>query len=187
MISWDDIKVRVEGSSASIRSIAKEFGVSHTSINKKIKSGEFKRYVPATKSSTNSMEKKEHVEILGKTALRKIEEIKKELGKHYSQVDEPLIVVYAKAYERYLELEKELSSENVVSRSPKTLATYLNPKFNALQMTQKTLLTYANQLGLSMISRKNLNLKLGSKQRENEPSIFDFVADINQQIEDIDV
>ncbi|NOX15972.1 MAG: P27 family phage terminase small subunit [Epsilonproteobacteria bacterium] len=186
MIDWDAIKDRVGGSSASIRSIAKEFGVSHTSINKKIKSGEFKRYVPAVRVSTNSMEKKAHVKILGKIALRKIDEIKEELGEHYSPVDEPLIVVYAKAYERYLELETELSREDVISRSPKTLATYLNPKFNALQMTQKTLLTYANQLGLSMISRKNLNIKLG-KKRGDQPSIFDFVADINLQIGDIDV
>jgi len=187
MIEWSSIKLAVEGSSASIRSIAKKYGISHTIINKKIKNGEFKRYVPVVGVSKNSMEKQRaHEPILGNTALRKIEELKLELGKHYSNVDEPLIVMYAKSYERYIELEMDIAVEGVTSVSPKTGATYINPTFNVLQMTQKTLVTIANQLGLSMISRKNLGLKLNNNDKD-ELSIFDFVDDINKNMDVLDV
>jgi len=187
MIDWESIKADVEGSSASVRSIAKKHGVSHTTINKKIKNKEFKRYVPSVSASRKNMENVNPCEpILGQIALRKIEELKKELGKNYSNVDEPLIVMYSKSYERYIELEMKIAVEGVTTVSMKTGATYINPTFNALQMTQKTLVTIANQLGLSMISRKNLGLKLGNNKRD-EPSIFDFVDDINKNMDAIDV
>jgi len=186
MVDWEAIKKEVEGSSASVRSIARRYGVSHTSINKKIKIGKFKRYVPPNKVSKKNTENiKSYKPILGDIALRKIDELKTELGKHYSNVDEPLIVMYAKSYERYIELEMKIAQEGVVSRSPKTLATYINPTYNVLQMTQKTLVTIANQLGLSMISRKNLGLKLHDKK--GEPSLFDFVDQINNNMDIVDV
>jgi len=186
MADWEAIRKEVEGSSASIRSIAKRYEVSHTSINKKIKNGEFKRYIPAIKVSKKDMENiKPHEPILGQIALRKIEEVKRELGKDYSNVDEPLIVMYAKSYERYIELEQKLVLEGYLAYSPKTGASYINPTYNILQMTMKTMVTIANQLGLSMISRKNLGLKLGKK--EDEPSLFDFVDQINNNMDIIDV
>jgi len=186
MINWDLVKSEVEGSSASVRSIARKYGTSHTIINKKIKSGEFNRYVPNVSVSKNNLEKKQHIAILGKTALRKIEEVKTELGKHYSSIDEPLIVAYAKTYERYLELEIQVKNEGITIQSPKTGASYLNPTYNALKAEQKTLLTFANQLGLSIVSRKTLGIKMGSDGKD-QPSIFDFVDDINKNMDAIDV
>ncbi len=186
MVDWGSIKREVEGSSTSVRSIAKKYGVSHTAINKKIKNGEFKRYVPIVTVSTNGVEEKPHVAILRKTALRKIEEVKEELKEYYSTIDEPLIVVYAKTYERCLELEIQVFEEGITITSPKTNAKYLNPTYNALKAEQKTLLTYANQLGLSLQSRKNLGLKL-EKDKRGQKSIFDFVDDINKNMEILDV
>ncbi len=187
MLDWDAIQVEIEGSSKSIRAIAKEYGTSHTTINKKIEKEKWKRYVPPVSVSTSDVEQlKPHAVILGKVALRKIEELKKELGKNYSNVDEPLIVMYAKSYERYIELELKLLNEGYLSYSPKTGAAYINPTFNCLQMTQKTLVTIANQLGFSMISRKQLGLKLGSEVSD-EPSIFDFIGGISKSMSAIDV
>ncbi len=87
-------------------------------------------------------------------------------------------MVFAKNYERYIELEHDLAEEGVVLVSEKTGGRYQNPTFTALQAVQKTLLTYANQLGLSMSSRKILGIKLGS-DKKSEKSIFDFANDIN--------
>lgn len=187
MINWESIKIEVEGSTKSIRAIAKEYGTSHTTINKKIEKEKWKRYAPPVAIPQNEVEiMKPYSQILGQTALRKIEEIKKELGKNYSNVDEPLIVMYAKSYEHYMKLEAIILKEGYVCISPKTRASYLNPNFNALQSVQKTLVTIANQLGLSMISRKQLGLKLGDDKRE-EPSLFDLVTQVNDEMRRYDV
>lgn len=128
-----------------------------------------------TDSATNP-----HDKILGSIAMRKIEELKKELGENYSHVDEPLIVCYAKAYERYIDLEVLMSTENVVSTSTKG-GKYLNPLFNAIQMTQKTLVTIGSQLGLSIYSRKRMGMKLG-EENDKGGGLFDFADDINKLV-----
>ncbi len=181
------LKEQVCGTSRSVRSIAKEFGVSHTWLNKKIKKEGWPRYVPLIADSNSNVENvKPHVEILGRTALRKIEEIKHELGDKYSNLDEPLIVMYAKSYEHYIKLESNLALEGYTIMSPKTGGRYLNPTFSALQSVQKTLVTIANQLGLSMISRKQLGLKLGDG-KPKEQSLFEYVAQIHNEMGNIDV
>lgn len=186
MLDWDAIKEQVCGTSKSVRAIAEEFDTSHTTINKKIKKEGWKRYVTAVGvSNSNVEEKSPHVEILGRTALRKIEEIKHELGENYSNLDEPLIVMYAKSYEHYISLESKLLVEGYTVISPKTGGRYLNPTFSALQSVQKTLVTIANQLGLSMISRKTLGLRLGEKPKEQ--SLFDYVEQISSEMSKIDV
>lgn len=186
MINWENIKVEVEGSSKSIRAIAKEYGTSHTTINKKIEKEKWKRYVPAVSVSTSGVEKlKPHNIVLGPVALRKIEELKKELGKNYSNVDEPLIVIYSKSYERWIELELMISNSNYLVISKKGFES-LNQLLYLKQMTEKTIITIANQLGLSMMSRKHLGLKLSSSATD-EPSIFDFIDGINKSISEIDV
>lgn len=187
MNNEEALKEQVCGTSRSVRSIAKEFGMSHTQLNKKIKKEGWTRYVPPVSISTSDVENnKPHVEILGRTALRKIEEIKHELGDKYSNLDEPLIVMYAKSYEHYIVLEGRLAVEGYTILSPKTGGRYLNPTFSALQSVQKTLVTIANQLGLSMISRKQLGLKLGDG-KPKEQSLFEYVEQISSEMSHIDV
>lgn len=186
MIDMDALEKQVSGTSRSLRSIAKDFGISHTQLNKIVKKEGWTRYIPAVSvSNSNVEEKSPHVEILGRTALRKIEEIKHELGENYSNLDEPLIVMYAKSYEHYISLESKLLVEGYTVISPKTGGRYLNPTFSALQSVQKTLVTIANQLGLSMISRKTLGLRLGEKPKEQ--SLFDYVEQISNEMSKIDV
>jgi len=175
LIDWEDIKLKVEGSSTSIRAIAREHDISDTTIRKKIKKEEWVRYVPTVQGRKKEVQS--HKNILGQIALRKLYELKEELGENYNPVDEPLIVMYAKNYERYIELEIEMADEGVVAMSAKTGATYINPVFNALQMVIKNLAVLGDKLGLSIESRKKLNLQLGKKAET--PSLFDIVSGFN--------
>ncbi len=154
MLNWNKIKVEVETTKLPYRSIAKKYKLNHSTISKKVKKENWNVSHRANKKAPSIVDKKPHLQIIGKVALRKIDEIKKELGQNYSNVDEPLIVIYAKNYERYLELEKKLSV-GILSTSTKTGTEYLSPNFTAILAIQKNLVTIANQLGLSISSRKN--------------------------------
>jgi len=175
MTDWDLVKKEYETTTDSLRAIAQRHGTNHTQIRKKADLGGWinKDRVSKIPSVSNA-----HNKILNRVALRKIEEIKEELGEKYSSVDEPLIVMYAKNYERYLELEQTLLLEGVIAFSPKTGASYMSPTFTASLAVQKNLVTIANQLGLSIASRKKLDITLGQKEDEGQ-SIFDFTSEIN--------
>lgn len=185
IIDWDNIKIDwTSAKFASENALALHYGVSRQGISKKSKKDGWGDFMPLSKkplvttptdSATNP-----HDKILGSIAMRKIEELKKELGENYSHVDEPLIVCYAKAYERYIDLEVLMSTENVVSTSTKG-GKYLNPLFNAIQMTQKTLVTIGSQLGLSIYSRKRMGMKLG-EENDKGGGLFDFADDINKLV-----
>lgn len=176
--TWEKIKEEYEGGPASVRSLADKYGINRNKINKKRKEEKWTKYVPSASSAKNSVaQTASHVAILGTIAIRKIKEVKEELGEYYSPVDEPLIVVFAKTYERYIQLEQTLMTETIVLEGAKG-GSYLNPKYTALQAEKKTLLTYANQLGLSMTSRKILGIKL-KDGKKSEKSLFDIADDIN--------
>lgn len=189
-IDWDNIKIDWIGAKfASENALASHYGVSRQGISKKAKKEEWGDFVPLSKKSPVTTNPDDvtnpHDKILGKIAIRKIEELKKELGENYSHVDEPLIVCYAKAYERYIDLEMQMSLQEVVSTSAKG-GKYLNPLFNAIQMTQKTLVTIGGQLGLSIYSRKKMGLKLGEED-DKVGGLFDFANDINNLVGTVDV
>jgi len=176
----ESAKLEYETVGTSARKLAEKYGIPRNKLNKIIKSDEWLKYGSSRSSAKNKTARTApHAGILGATAQRKIKEVQEELGENYSPVDEPLIVVFAKNYERMIELELQVISEGVVLESGKTGGRYLNPTFTALQAVQKTLLTFANQLGLSMTSRKLLGIKLGDSGRKSEMSLFDIASDIN--------
>lgn len=184
-IDWDNIKIDwLGGKFTSENALASHYGVSRQGISKKAKKEEWGDFMPLSKkapvTTTSEDATNPHDKILGKIAMRKIEELKKELGENYSHVDEPLIVCYAKAYERYIDLEIQMAEEDVVSTSTKG-GKYLNPLFNAIQMTQKTLVTIGGQLGLSIYSRKRMGMKLG-EETDKGGGLFDFADDINKLV-----
>lgn len=172
-MNWEDIKKEVETTKRSYRSIAKDYGISYSTISKKAKKEDWKVDHRINKKVNKSVDNP-YIKVLGKIALRKIDEIKDELADKYSPVDEPLIVMCARSYEEYLQLAEMVSIEGHVLASPKTGAKYLNPTFNAYQAVQKTLITVANQLGLSIASRKRLGISFKKKEDESQ-SIFNFV------------
>lgn len=188
MENIEKIKYEVENTKRSYRSIAKEFDTNHTQIGKLVKiHGWNVQHRVSKNSNVSTTGTKPHTAILGKTALRKIEEIKQELGKQYSPVDEPLIVMYAKSYERYIELEEKLGLgvDRIIAVSSKTGSEYMSPLFAATLAIQKNLVTIANQLGLSIASRKKLGLNF--RKEEEGQSIFDFAKELsNKDDEDLD-
>lgn len=176
----ESAKLEYETVGTSARKLSDKYGIPRNKLNKIIKSDEWLKYRSSGSGAKNRVaQTAPHAQILGSTAQRKIKEVQEELGENYSPVDEPLIVVYAKSYERMIELEQTVETEGVVLTSDKTGGKYLNPTFTALQAVQKTLLTFANQLGLSMTSRKLLALKLGDSDKKSEMSLFDIASDIN--------
>ena len=116
--------------------------------------------------------------MLNSVAVRKIREITEELKGHYSSVDEPLVVAYAKTYQRWLEIEAIVDKEGIVEQSSKTGAIYLSPYFTALQSTLNNLTKLGDKLGLSIASRKRLNMKLNQEEKTN--SLFDFINEIKE-------
>ncbi len=184
---YDEIKDLVENTKQSYRAIADQYGTNHTQIIKIAKNDKWNISHRISKNSnidtvpTDSPHKK----ILGKIALRKIKEIKDELGHLYSPVDEPLIMICAKSYEEYINLAEKVAYEGYTCESPKTGATYLNPTFNAYQAVGKTLIAVSDKLGLSIAARKRLGIKF-DKPGQEQLSIFDIIEDINKNDEDLD-
>ncbi len=176
----ENAKLDYETLGTSARKLSAEYRIPRNKLNKIIKSDEWLKYGSSQSSAkSKTASTAPHADIFGAIAKRKMQEVREELGEHYSQVDEPLIIVFAKTFERYIDLERTLINEGEVLSSEKTGGKYLNPTFTALQAVQKTLLTYANQLGLSMTSRKLLGIKLGGADKKSEMSLFDIASDIN--------
>jgi len=173
-------KLDYETLGTSARKLSAQYHIPRNKLNKIIKLENWTKYGSSQGSAKNKMaQTAPHADIFGTIAKRKMQEVREELGEHYSQVDEPLIIVFAKTFERYIDLERTLMNEGEVLESEKTGGKYLNPTFTALQAVQKSLLTYANQLGLSMTSRKLLGIKLGGRDKKSEKSLFDIASDIN--------
>lgn len=184
----EEARIRVENTKDSYRAIAKDHGTSHTTLQKIVKEKKWNTSHRISKNSkTPQVSMPAHAAILGKIAVRKIEEIKDELGDKYSPVDEPLIVMYAKSYERYISLEKKmgLDVEGIIATSSKTGGIYLSPIFTATLAIQKNLVTIANQLGLSIASRKKLGIKF-ERPGQKQASIFDIVGELSKEDEDLD-
>lgn len=187
MENLEEIKKEVENTTTSFRAIGTKYKTNHTKIRTLIKKYNWNVEHRKPKEKEIIALNNPHKSILGKTATRKIEEIKEELGSQYSPVDEPLIVMYAKSYERYIDLERRLglSVDKIIAVSNKTGSEYLSPLFTATLAIQKNLVTIANQLGLSIASRKKLGLSF-KKEDEGQTSIFDFTKDFSIDDEDLE-
>jgi len=182
MEHYEEIKDLVENTKLSYRKIAEQYGTNHTQIGKIVKKD---KWDTEHRISKNSNQMTPYKRILGPTAIRKMDEIIKELGEHYSPTDEPLIVMCAKSYEEYLDLGEQVSLEGYTCMSPKTGATYLNPTFNAYQAVQKNLMTVSDRLGLSISARKKLGLKF-KRPGQKQASIFDIFGELSKEDHDLD-
>lgn len=117
--------------------------------------------------------------ILSNVAIRKIREIVEELGEHYNKIDEPMIVVYAKSYEYFIKLSKEVDEEGISLVSPKTGSQYSSPKFNAWLAVGKNIASIGEKLGITVSARKRIGIELGAKDKTD--SLFDFVDSITNE------
>ena len=133
---------------------------------------------PKNESTTSSFDG-----ILSTVAVRKIKEITQELGEHYSPIDEPVLVVYAKSYEYFIKLTKMLDEEEISLVSPKTGSKYTNPNFNSWLAVGKNIASIGEKIGITASARKKIGITLGGDDKTE--SLFDFVEKMLD--EDIDV
>lgn len=186
-IDWDSMQWDYENKKIGMKKLGEKYGTYPMQISREAKKREWVKYDPI-KIALDNHEKKPAVVnpngMLDTVAVRKIQEIVKELGDNYSPVDEPLVVMYAKNYQRYLNLETVVDAEGVTCMSPKTGATYMNPNFSALQAVISNMAKLGDKLGLSIASRKRIGLSLGADDKTQ--SLFDLVDDMSQD-NDIDV
>lgn len=184
-IKWDDMQWEYENTVCKLGYLAEKYNTYKMNISRRSKAYEWVKFDPVKVT----LEKKEKMVvnpngILDTVAIRKIREIVEELGDNYSPVDEPLVVMYAKSYQRYLKLEAVVDAEGETLVSPKTGGEYMNPSFSALQAVISNMSKLGDKLGLSISSRKRLNISLGKEEKTK--SLFDLVADMSQD-GDIDV
>ena len=181
-MQWD-----YENTKIGMKKLGEKYGTYPMQISRMARKLDWEKYDPI-KAALEKYENKPAVinpnGMLDTVAVRKIQEIVKELGDNYSPVDEPLVVMYAKNYQRYLKLENIVDAEGEVCISPKTGATYMNPNFSALQAVISNMAKLGDKLGLSIASRKRIGLSLGVEEKTK--SLFDLVGDMSQ-MDDIDV
>jgi len=175
---WELIRWLWENSKTTKKQLANEFCTYDMAISRKARAENWRQFDPIVAAN---IKREEYTVInpegiLGKTAVRKIQEIVEELGDEYSPVDEPLVISYAESYERYLKLVAIVNKEGETSVSPKTGAVYTNPYFSALQSVKSDMAKLGDKLGLSISSRRRLRIKLNKK--DNSKSLYNLVNEI---------
>lgn len=172
-IDWGNIKKEFEGSALSTRQIARNFCISPGAIRREAK---LENWVKFDGSIIKDKELVGDNPVLGKIAVRKVKEIIEELGSDFLSTDEPLIAIYAKAYEQWVLLQIDITDVGIISYSSSG-SSYISPEFTAASMLEKRIGTLASQLGLSLESRKKLKIQ---RQEDSTGSLFDLNAEIDE-------
>ena len=186
-VDWKSLRWDYENTKIGMKKLSEKYGTYAMQISRESKRNNWEKYDPVKTVVAMYEDKKVVVNpngMLDNVAVRKLHEIVDELGDNYSPVDEPLVVMYAKNYQRYLRLESIVDQEGEVCISPKTGGTYMNPHFSALQAVISNLAKLGDKLGLSIASRKRIGMSLGKEEKTK--SLFDLVADISNG-DDLDV
>ncbi|MFK5937713.1 MAG: P27 family phage terminase small subunit [Sulfurimonas sp.] len=183
-IDWEFIRADFEETTKSIRLIARENNITHGAIQRMAKLNKddiWSKFDPASVINDKALVASKNP-ILKKVALRKIKEIKEVLGDNLSPLDEPLIVIFAKAYENWIEFQIDIEEEGAIAISSKG-SEYISALKSLSKMEEKTLTTISNQLGLSISSR----IRMGMLTKSDQPgsSLFDLNVEINEY--DLDV
>jgi len=158
-IDWDFIRSEFEETTKSIRQIARENHITHGAIQRRAKVEEWKKFDEKLVRDRALIKKK----ILGKVALRKIQEIKDELGENYSALDEPLIAILATNYELWIEQMQIVQEKGLTAISSKG---------------SEYIIVISNQLGLSIASRKKIGLDVSDKK--GTKTLFDIAEEIEK-------
>ncbi len=172
-IDWENIREEYESTDLPVREIARRNDVTHGAIQRRSKKENWSRVdIDAVVTDKALVGKKG---ILGRVAIRKIEEVKDILGSNYSPLDEPLVASFALNYEKWIEAQKIIKEEGSTVVSAKG-SVYISPYENLAKMYENTFTRIASQLGLSVASRKRLSLS--TKSDTEEASLFDIAQDL---------
>lgn len=173
-IDWDFIRTEFEETTKSVRLIARENNITHGAIQRMAKKNDWQKFDSDAVVNDKALVGKNP--ILGKIALRKVRELRAELGENYSAMDEALIAMYASNYEMWIEQMIIIKDQGLISISSKG-SEYLSANFTALLPLQKNIISISNQLGLSISSRKRIGMS--TKSDTDEPSLFDIGKEID--------
>jgi len=172
-IDWEFIRTEYEETTKSVRLIARENDITHGAIQRRAKKNSWKKFDVDAVVNDKALVGKNP--ILGKIALRKVRELREELGDNYSSMDEALIAMYASNYELWIEQMIIVKKEGIIATSSKG-SEYLSANFTALLPLQKSIISISNQLGLSISSRKRMGMSIKSDQSES--SLFDLNVEL---------
>ena len=170
--TWEAVRHDYEAVGLTYKALHEEYGISISSLKRRSKDHNWERLNNVIKSVdviSSGM--------LTSTVLRKVKEIREELGENYSAMDEPLILMFASNFQMWLNIEAEIMRTGYTSVSSKGTE-YLSPSFLARSQVEKKLITISNQLGISLASRKKMGLESGTKKKSS--SLFDIVDEIEE-------
>ena len=170
----ENAKFDYENKKTSLSKLAATYGGYPVFWQREIKKGEWVKYKPPEKKGDiNTITLSRFDGILSTVAVRKVKEIVEELGMHYNKIDEPMIIVYAKSYEYFIKLSRDVDSEGIALMSSKTGSFYSSPKFNAWLAVGKNIASIGEKLGITIAARKRIGIQLGADDKT--ASLFDFV------------
>lgn len=176
----ENAKFDYENKKVSLSYLSDEYGAYPMFWSRKIKDeGWIKYSKPSGKDIHNIVTISKFDGILSTVAVRKVKEIVEELGIHYNKVDEPVIIVYAKSYEYFIKLSRDVDMEGISLVSEKTGSLYASPNFNAWLAVGKNIATIGGQIGITAAARKRIGIKLGAEDKTD--SLFDFVDSMTEE------
>lgn len=178
-IDWEYVRDQYENTDLPVREIARQNDITHGAIQRRAKKENWDRIDVDSVVTDRALVGKDG--ILGPVAIRKINELKQELGENYSSLDEPMIASFALNYEKWIIAQKIIADEGSVATSIKG-SIYISPYENLAKMYENTFIKIAGQLGLSIGSRKRL--RIDPKSDTEESSLFDIDS---SDYDDVDV
>lgn len=167
-IDWPFVKSEYEETPKSVRQIATENGISHTSINKKFKAESWVKYEDSKQIDTKSFDTKYN---MGKVARRKVKEIVEMLGTNFSPLFEPTILMFANNYELYLDMKTQLDQVGVLRITSKGTK-ILSEEYKALSFIEKRMSELCIELGFTTAAAKKLGLV--KPEDKTQSTVFDL-------------
>jgi len=176
----ENAKFDYETKKMSLRKLTDTYGGYPVFWQREIEKGEWLKHKPAVGKANNNIVTLSRFDgILSTVAVRKVKEIVEELGVHYNKIDEPMIIVYAKSYEYFIKLSRDVDAEGITLMSLKTGSFYSSPNFNAWLAVGKNIASIGEKIGITVAARKRIGIQLGAEDKTD--SLFDFVDSMKEE------
>ncbi len=176
----DNARFDYENKKTSLSQLSDEYGGYPMFWSRKAKDEDWTKYEHSSQNNKNNIITLSKFDgILSTLAVRKVKEIVEELGSHYNKIDEPMIVVYAKSYEYFIKLSRDVDAEGISLVSSKTGSLYSSPNFNAWLAVGKNISTIGKEIGITLSARKRIGIKLGADNKTE--SLFDFLDEMKEE------
>lgn len=171
-IKWDSIESDwKQGKEGSQNALAKHHGIARSTLSEKAKKdgwGEFgaDRQSAITVMTEDNADKASKI-LLGAIATRKLFEFKRELGLHYSSLDESSLVILAASYEEWVQLKEKTIRAGGIEHVSEKVA-------KRLTSLEKTIPMISRDFGFTLSSRKRLELDFNDDEKLKELDRFDL-------------